>query len=130
MATHRPNLPQAVRLCPAFVWMAVIFALSSQRTLPRPPGLSMTMAGTGGHFVVYAVLAALLYAGLPPNGRTTGRRRFVAVVGAIAFGVTDELHQAFVPGRDPALIDLAVDALGAAVGAGIVGLVAWGRHRR
>jgi hypothetical protein len=73
----------------------------------------MTMTGTGGHFVGYAVLAALLYAGLPPDGRNTGRRRLVAVVGSIAFGDTDELHQASVPGRGPALFDIAVDALGA-----------------
>lgn len=32
------------------------------------------------------------------------------------FGIADELHQAFVPGRDPSVLDWLVDAAGAVAG--------------
>ena len=35
---------------------------------------------------------------------------------SIGYGATDELHQSFVPGRDPSWIDLGFDSLGAVLG--------------
>jgi VanZ family protein len=49
----------------------------------------------------------------------------------VAYGVTDEWHQSFVPGRSADAIDLVADAVGAGLAAG--GLGAWGimlRRRR
>jgi VanZ family protein len=40
----------------------------------------------------------------------------LAFLGAMAFGVGDEVHQAFVPGREPSLLDLGLDAAGAVGG--------------
>ncbi len=45
---------------------------------------------------------------------------------AVAFGVTDEVHQSFVPGRNADLMDLVADALGASLGAVVAAL--WGRR--
>ena len=37
----------------------------------------------------------------------------------IGYAITDELHQAFVPGRTPKLLDVLIDSSGASLGTGI-----------
>lgn len=73
------------------------------------------------HFCEYLVLGALLMAALRQTRPQTRRVALVAAAIALAsaYAVTDEFHQAFVPGRlcDPA--DWLTDTVGAAVGAGI-----------
>lgn len=45
----------------------------------------------------------------------------VWVIGiASAYGISDELHQSFVPGRDCNVWDWLADTLGAIIGAGLV----------
>ncbi len=91
----------------AVAWMAVIFGLSSL------PGSSVPgKYGTLAHFVVYAVLGALLVLALPRSDRPWAA---VATAVAIAslYGITDEFHQSFVPGRVPDVADWAVDTAGA-----------------
>ncbi len=66
------------------------------------------------HFVLYALL------GWSICRVTTDRRYFpklliVAAVGA-AFAVSDEIHQAFVPGRGPGIGDVLIDTCGVIVG--------------
>jgi len=43
---------------------------------------------------------------------------FAAIVISSLYGVTDEYHQVFVPGRTFDVLDMAADAFGAAAGAG------------
>lgn len=72
-----------------------------------------------GHFAEYLVLGALLFHALWRSAPQ--QRRWLLVVAAVGiaslYGVTDEFHQSFVPGRlcDPA--DWLTDTLGATVGA-------------
>ena len=99
----------------AILWMAVIFSLSS---LPGD-----AVPGTGfsslGHFVLYAVLGGLYYAALAPRiGH--GRAAVAAIALASLYGVTDEFHQSFVPGRFPDVADWAVDTAGATMSAGLL----------
>jgi VanZ family protein len=96
------------------VWMAVIFALSSQSQLPTPAGLSDDVRSVIGHLCVYGVLAGLLWMALP-RGWPASRRIAVAFAGAMLFGVTDEWHQSFVPNRESTVSDLIVDAIGASM---------------
>ena len=95
--------------------MAMLFGFSSRSTLPSPPaGLSYYHV----HVVAYAGLAAL-------TARATGKGlrnvSWSAVLGAILisalYGVTDEYHQMFVPGRTFDVLDMAADAIGSVVGA-------------
>lgn len=101
-----------LRWAPVAAWMAVIFAASSLPGSSVPGGWSVQ-----GHLAEYAVLGALLVLAL----RVPGRGRLALLLAAIAlgsaYGVTDELHQAFVPGRTPDVLDWAADTLGAAAGA-------------
>ncbi len=70
------------------------------------------------HVVGYAVLAALASRA---TGRT-GRGLLVAVVVAVAFGAGIELVQAALPWREFAWLDVLLNAVGATVGAAVVGV--------
>ena len=48
----------------------------------------------------------------------------------IVYGATDELHQAFVPGRDPSWTDLGFDSLGALIGLLVWEALPWRRYGR
>lgn len=72
--------------------------------------------GTLAHFVEYAVLGVLLYAALRID-RDRSSALWLSVAIASAYGVTDELHQAFVPMRVPDVMDWVVDTVGALFGA-------------
>lgn len=101
----------------AIVWMGVIFALSS-----LPGGAVPGRFGSLGHFTVYAVLGALYFLAL--SGRAPlSRAAVVAVALASLYGITDEFHQSFVPGRTPDVVDWLVDTLGAGAGVLLAGLV-------
>ena len=99
------------RWLPAGLWMGLIFYLSAQPDLPLPsetPDLVSYLAHVGE----YAVLAGLLLWAAGPRPR---RRAFaLAALLALAYALSDEWHQSFVPGRSCSLADLAADAAGAA----------------
>lgn len=98
-------------------YAAVIFALSAQSDplpfLPRQIFLQDKLL----HGVEYAVLGGLLVHALRLAGLRPGVALVSAVVIASAYGATDELHQAFVPGRSSEVADWLADTLGATVGA-------------
>jgi VanZ family protein len=102
---------------PVFAWAAVIFAFSSIPSLSTGLGVWDTVLRKGAHLTEYAILGALLY-------RALGREALALAVG-IAFAATDELHQHFVRGRHPSPIDVAIDAVGVALG-----MLVWLRVRQ
>jgi VanZ family protein len=107
----------AVRLwLPVVAWAAIIFAFSSIPSLGTGLGTWDLVLRKLAHAAEYAILAALLYRAL--------RRPGPAFVLAVAYAVTDEVHQLFVPGRAGRPLDVAIDAAGA-----LVGLWAWSRLR-
>ena len=59
-------------------------------------------------------------------------RAACCVAGALALGVTDELHQVYLPGRSASWADLLADAVGGVVGASLLHLtqIAKLRHFR
>ena len=95
--------------------MAVIFALSSR---PLPAAVSRIPDWTT-HGAGYAILCALLCRALSGGlRRATAVRLAVLAVGmSVLYGVTDEVHQSFVPGRQADPWDLVKDFGGAAVAA-------------
>jgi VanZ family protein len=100
---------------PVVAWMATIFFFSSQS---EPLGSVSEGPYSGllerlSHAGEYAVLAVLLYRALG-DGENGWRPVAIAFVATLAYAVTDEVHQAFVPGRECSLMDLGYDALGTA----------------
>ena len=93
---------------PVFAWAAVIFAFSSIPSLSTGLGTWDTVLRKGAHVAEYAILGALIY-------RALGREALGLAVG-IAYAVTDEFHQRFVLGRHASPIDVAIDAVGLALG--------------
>jgi VanZ family protein len=106
----------ALRFVPAIAWMGLIYVLSDQPRLPRVGGVSVELTSILGHFFVYLVLAALLWWALGALDISPRQRALLAFGGAVLYGLTDEWHQSFVPGRTPDVLDLATDAIGAAIG--------------
>ena len=93
---------------PVLAWAAVIFAFSSIPSLSSGLGVWDTVLRKGAHITEYAVLGALLYRAL--------ERETAALAAGIAYAATDELHQHFVRGRHASPVDVAIDAVGLALG--------------
>jgi len=116
------------RLLPALAWLAVIVALTAVSDLPRVPGVSNDAVELGGHFVFFAVLAALVQVGLRHAGWFGEASRLaVAFLMVVAVGFGTEVLQAYLPDREAARVDLAADALGAWIG--VLGGAWIGRRR-
>jgi len=69
------------------------------------------------HFTEYLIFSFLLTRALRPGvGASPGFRYLLAFSLAGFYGFTDEIHQAFVPGRDPSGLDFLADLSGSAAG--------------
>ena len=99
---------------PVLAYMAAIFYVSSLPDAPLPSGVS----DKSGHSMAYAglgiVVARAFAGGL--GRRLSLKGAATAVLLTIAYGVSDEFHQWFVPGRTPEVLDALADAAGALVG--------------
>lgn len=91
-------------------WMMLIYVLSSQPSLPMPelfPGEDLLV-----HAAFYAILGVFLAYSLIPPQVTTWKRILFLTILVTAYGVFDEYHQSFVPGRDASAWDILADGLG------------------
>ena len=68
------------------------------------------------HLFEYGVLAILLYRALLNYDVNTNKALFFAILIAGLYGVSDEFHQSFIPGRGPAVRDVIIDTIGATIG--------------
>jgi len=113
---------------PPLAWMGLIFVLSAQSDLPHAEEawLDVLLKKTG-HALVYGVLVWLYRRALRrrfPAGTTL---RIVSIGLAVAYALSDEYHQTFVPGRNGNLVDVAVDGVGAC---GAMLLARWRERQR
>jgi len=97
--------------------MVVIFLFSSIPSIEMPNfGLLDFLVKKGGHALGYGLLALTFLWGLNRDGGEIDfRMLFSAWVMATLYSATDEFHQSFVPGRHPAITDVMIDSVGAAV---------------
>jgi VanZ family protein len=112
---------------PPALYALALFASSSLSAAPSPPP---HFTDKHVHLLAYAGLALVLVRALS-GGRWSGvtvTTTLQAALLAVAYGVTDEWHQWFVPGRQADGYDVVADALGAALAMAAVGAIArWGR---
>ena len=115
---------------PAAAYTGLIWFLSSQ-TIDIKLIEDVPMRDKGVHFVEYGVLGALLAFACNATWPRHRRRYLLAWWLTWALGLIDELHQLYVPGRSADALDLAADALGAALAiVGYLGIGQWVARRR
>ena len=114
--------PAWVRWLPAIVLMLVIFIFSAipdaglqTQFSPEPVkipnfGIANRAVKKLSHLLIYALLAhSYLFA----LGKHNRRNRWIAFGLAVLYGISDEFHQTFVPGRGAGPADVLIDACGA-----------------
>jgi VanZ family protein len=111
--------------------MAVIFCLSAQHDLPHyPEALIDLIVKKLSHMAEYGILAALSLWALGGRSPAIPRSHFLCAFALTAlYAASDELHQRFVPGRGPQLLDVGFDVVGAVVGLSATSMV-WRARRR
>lgn len=118
--SRRPILHTLWYWLPVLLYAGLIFYLSSQSRPPGPTLWLLTLIGDKGvHAVEYGILGLLCYRGFRHAAGAAAARRalLLAVLASTGYGLTDEVHQAFVPLREPDAWDLLADLLGSAAGA-------------
>lgn len=104
------------RIIPAAWVMSTIWWLSDRQTLPTPPGLTSEIWSYLGHIGMFGLLGITIWFALGINTRLLDRERTWYAIGiTTAYGVLDEFHQSFVPGRDASVLDVLADFVGAAL---------------
>jgi len=139
---------QPFALLLSLAYAAWIWWLSS-RTFDTGSGAIYGFAGNSFHFVLFGGLTVLVCETLRVDGGLTRARLFAVLALVSAYGIVDEWHQSFTPGRSSDPADVCVDVLAAvgwlslwwgvrgrghfpvgavrfvAVGAAVVGFNAW-----
>lgn len=110
-AAHQFLAARPLWWLPALLLMGLIWGLSASPDTPGPP--LVHPLDWGAHFVTYLALGFCL-------GRASGRPHLALVI-AVWYGALDEVHQAFVPGRDAGVTDWLFDLAGAWLGSGLAG---------
>ena len=99
--------------------MGIIFYVSHQpgdfAHLPPLSGLDKLL-----HVIAYGSLAGAFLYGLQPLTHNSNRSviAIVVVLFCIIYGISDEYHQSFIPGRFDSIWDVLADGIGALLVAG------------
>jgi VanZ family protein len=103
-------------------WLPLIaycVAIYIQSDYPSPQSLpSFEFSDKLLHLAAYAVMGVLFYRAYQTTPFNSNIQMLVllSMISASLYGVSDEIHQAFVPARDGSLWDVVADILGAAGG--------------
>ena len=125
----------------AILWMLLIFYLSSQTAdssnavstgittaildlIERVfPGLELELEGFNhivrkfAHFFAYLVLGTLVLNAHIVSGIKSKKAILSSLAICVLYAISDETHQALVPGRGPQIRDVVIDSAGALAGA-------------
>ncbi len=92
-----------------FLLALLIFYISS---LPfRTLGTGTSLLAVIYHILIFFLLSLFLFISLV-NRKKAKFFFFIAILFLVSYGILDELHQFFVPGRCTSLFDLGLDSLG------------------
>ena len=102
---------------PAFLMALFILFMSSQAN-PPGGGLFAFIPNSDklAHMTEYFIFASFIYIALRRGHNIKNSRAiFAAILVASVYGITDELHQRFIPGRSTDVLDWAADAIGSMI---------------
>jgi VanZ family protein len=102
--------------------MAAIFYVSAQSSPAAPGGIPDYVLHGAEYAGLSIVTFRALSGGLP--ARVTRARALMTLAISVGYGVSDELHQRFVPLRTPDIRDVGYDLVGALLGLA----VCWAWH--
>ncbi len=99
---------------PAILWMGLIFVLSSipGNYFPEQP---FDLFDKLVHAFLFGILTYLLYRAFQYQDKNFFLKNFsiaIAFFICVIYGIIDELHQEYVPGRSPDITDAFADILG------------------
>jgi len=98
-----------LRFLPPLFWMGIIFWFSSQQKVAVSHNYVVSFVFFKSlHIIEYGTLFILWHFAL--YGKRLGTK--TAVIIAIIYGVSDEIHQRFVPTREGRMRDVFIDTLG------------------
>jgi len=143
----RPAGSRSWRYAPLVLWAVLIFVgsgdvLSGSHTsillravrwlFPNVRNQSLAvfhlLVRKAGHLTEYAIFATLAARAFRASWHDLLRRHWfwVSLLLAIAYALSDELHQSFVPSRTASIYDCLIDSVGALIALTII----WLRHRK
>lgn len=103
----------------------LVFAISLFLFVDFVQNTSITYAGRlirkSAHFIAYLILGFLISHAMQNEVTTAStvtdwKRRGFTLLISVAYAISDEFHQSFVPGRGPLLKDVLIDGSGAVLG--------------
>jgi len=115
---HSMAVPHTCLILP-FLYMGVIFLFSSIQGDGSPAIVDplthaiKSIIYNGAHIPLFALLAWLWCWSLAGWNIALNRRLMLAFCLTAIYGVSDEWHQSFTPGRDASFLDVMLDMLGA-----------------
>ena len=104
------------RWLPLFAYCLIIFIQSSQPSYEHLPEFDFSDKFL--HFAAYAVLGILFFRAFQTLRINANTRLLILLsfVSASLYGISDEIHQYFVPSREADIMDVIANTLGAACG--------------
>ena len=136
MKNHKINISWIL----VFLWMILIFYLSHQpvaksnnlskditkviietveKIVPNKEfNLSKLnhMVRKNAHFLAYLILGVLIMNGLNSSNIKGSNAIYLSIILCVAYAISDEVHQLFVPGRGGQIRDVIIDSADAIVG--------------
>ena len=101
---------------PVVFWCLLIFIFSSFST-PSTSEIFWQdfIIKKLAHIIEYGILALLLYRALRGYEVDKTKAVILSILFSGLYGLTDEFHQSFTPGREPRIRDVAFDTIGASL---------------
>jgi VanZ family protein len=98
-----------------FLYMIAIWIMSSlpdNAVVELPDSYWDRMIKESLHLIEFGLLYLFFVSALVVNGKLTPKWSLIAAVLAGLYGITDEIHQSFVPYRSSTMIDVVKDIIG------------------
>lgn len=115
---------KAKKLLPAVLWAIIITIVSSIPNLSTK-GFRFTMIDKVAHFSEYFILGLFTARAAGSGFGKPSKVFWVSMILVAVYGILDELHQLFIPGRSTEVLDMTADVLGALAASAIYVRFIW-----